>query len=223
MWAAWVTNTATSLRPRSRSTLVRTARVIDAAMPEHEQDHRLVVRVGLRPPAREARARPRTRRRGAGDRAGGRGGRGAAAAEPALGAVVADGTGVAASRRRWCPPVAAAAGAALEVGAESLPPLLWTILVISRKPTITASTPSTAIWATGLSFRAFLTSWPRRGRPPPGRKNEGPNLPTPLGLRTLLRRWASTGEPNVAHRKSTPKPIVLAHNWSGYRTSSSLA
>ena len=52
---------------------------------------------------------------------------------------------------------AGAAGAALEVAAESLPPLLWAILVISRKPTITTKTPSTAIWATGLSFSALLT------------------------------------------------------------------
>ena len=92
-------------------------------------------------------------------------------------------------------------------------------LLISRKATITARTPSTAIWATGLSFRAFLTAWPLpRAAPAEAAKNEGPNLPTPPGLRTLLRRWASTDGPNVAHRKSTPKPIVLAHNWSGYRT-----
>ena len=55
--------------------------------------------------------------------------------------------------------VAAASEAVVEVADDSPPPLLAT-LVSSRKPTTTASTPSTAICATGLSFRAFLTSGP---------------------------------------------------------------
>jgi hypothetical protein len=45
------------------------------------------------------------------------------------------------------------------VAGFELPP--WCITrVRSRKATTTPSRPSTAIWATGLSFRALLTKWP---------------------------------------------------------------
>jgi hypothetical protein len=44
-------------------------------------------------------------------------------------------------------------------------PLEWCIRVRSRNPTMTASTPRTAICATGLSLSAFLTSGPSRDPP----------------------------------------------------------
>ena len=196
--------------------------VVDPAVPEHEQDDRLVVRVGL--DHRRGKPGPgdeladRRRRPPAGGGAGAVARRAAPRRSRWLGGVVA-GRAASRRRRRRSAPRRGRSG----WRSSPLEPLSATTRVSSRKATTTARTPSTAIWTTGLSFRAFLTSMapPRAAAARP--KEEGPNLPTPLGLRTLLRRWASTGGPQVAHRKPTPKPIVLAHNWSGYRTSSSLA
>ena len=194
-------NTATSLRPRSRSTLDLTAEIVEAAVPEHEQDDRLVVRVGPSPPAREARARPRTPPPSPGRRlpppAGGTVVGPATAAEPVLGGCRVDprargGRRAAAGVSPAQAPRPAGGGSVRRRAAARGTPLL-----ISRKADDHApGRRAPQIWATGLSFRALLTGRPLpRAAPARPQENEGPNLPAPPGLRTLLRRWASTDGP----------------------------
>jgi hypothetical protein len=56
--------------------------------------------------------------------------------------------------------MAAAPESVVEVAGSPAPLFLPDTLVSSRNPTISASAPSTAICAIGLSFRALLTSSP---------------------------------------------------------------
>ncbi len=69
--------------------------------------------------------------------------------------------------------VAAALEAVVELP-DASPPLLPAILVSSRKPTITARTPSTAICAIGFSFSDFLTSRPPTPAAPEPEKEKAP-------------------------------------------------
>ena len=163
-------------------------------MPEHEQDDRLAVRVGLR----HRRGKPgpghEPAEAGAGRRAGGRGGRrrhrgGAGAWRSRADARARRRRGAGGVRR------CRAAGVAWR-SPSSRCRSCATTLVIEQEGDDHHQDAEHG----DLGDRVVVQGLPHEAGPAAGgrrqaAKNEGPNLPAPLGLRTLLRRWASTGGP----------------------------